>query len=75
MTYIWKYDTPLELDNMLMSSDDKYLTGYGGGIKKVIGASNKLIGYGGGIKNKIVLLEIEGHNLEEYKLSKEKKYE
>lgn len=42
---------------------------------RVIGASNKLIGYGGGIKNKIVLLEIEGHNLEEYKLSKEKKYE
>lgn len=33
MTYIWKYDTPLELDNMLMSSDDKYLTGYGGKIK------------------------------------------
>ena len=41
----------------------------------MIGASNKLIGYGGGIKNKIVLLEIEGHNLEEYKLPKEKKYE
>lgn len=36
MTYIWKYDTPLELDNMLMSSDDKYLTGYGGGIKNEI---------------------------------------
>lgn len=27
MTYIWKYDTPLEFDNMLISSDGKYLTG------------------------------------------------
>lgn len=36
MTYIWKYDTPLEFDNMLISSDDKYLTGYGGEIKNKI---------------------------------------
>lgn len=36
MIYIWKYDIPLELDNMLMSSDDKYLTGYGGEIKNKI---------------------------------------
>lgn len=36
MTYIWEYDTPLEFDNMLISSDDKYLTGYGGGIKNKI---------------------------------------
>ena len=42
---------------------------------RVVGASNNLTGYGGGIKNKIALLEIEGHNLEEYKLPKEKKYE
>lgn len=36
MTYIWEYDTPLEFDNMLISSDDKYLTGYGDGIKNKI---------------------------------------
>lgn len=36
MIYIWKYDIPLELDNMLMSSDDKYLTGYDGGIKNKV---------------------------------------
>lgn len=42
---------------------------------RVVGASNNLTGYGGGIKNKIALLEIEGHNLEEYKLPKEKKHE
>ena len=42
---------------------------------RVVGASNNLTGYGGGIQNKIALLEIEGHNLEEYKLPKEKKHE
>lgn len=42
---------------------------------RVVGASNNLTGYGGGIKNKIALLEIEGHNLEKYKLPKEKKHE
>ncbi len=42
---------------------------------RIVGASNNLTGYGGGIKNKIALLEIEGHNLEEYKLPKEKKHE
>lgn len=36
MTYIWKYDTPLQFDNMLINIDDKYLTGYGGGIKNKI---------------------------------------
>ena len=39
---------------------------------RVVGASNNLTGYGGGIRNKIALLEVEGHNLEEYKLPKEK---
>lgn len=42
---------------------------------RVVGASNNLTGYGGGIKNKIALLEVEGHNLEKYKLPKEKRYE
>ena len=42
---------------------------------RVVGASNNLTGYGGGIQNKIALLEVEGHNLEEYKLPKEKRYE
>lgn len=42
---------------------------------RVVGASNNLTGYGGGIQNKIALLEIEGHNLEKYKLPKEKKHE
>lgn len=42
---------------------------------RVVGASNNLTGYGGGIQNKIALLEMEGHNLEEYKLPKEKKHE
>ena len=36
MTYIWKYDTPLMIDNMLINIDDKYLTGYGGAIKNKI---------------------------------------
>lgn len=36
MTYIWKYDTPLMINNMLISSDDKYLTGYGSEIKNKI---------------------------------------
>lgn len=31
-----------------------------------------LTGYGGGTRNKIALLEVESHNLEEYKLPKEK---
>ncbi len=39
---------------------------------RMVGASNNLTGYGGGIRNKIALLEVEGHNLEEYKLPKEK---
>lgn len=39
---------------------------------RVIGKNNNLTGYGGGIDKKIKLLEIEGHNISNFKIPKEK---
>ncbi|MDY0276863.1 MAG: methylated-DNA--[protein]-cysteine S-methyltransferase [Acholeplasma sp.] len=40
---------------------------------RVIGANNNLTGFSGGMDKKIKLLTIEGHDLSDYKMPKEKK--
>ena len=37
---------------------------------RVIGSNINLTGYGGGINNKIKLLEVEGHNINKFVISK-----
>ena len=39
---------------------------------RVIGANKKLTGYGGGMKNKIALLALEGNDLSQFSIPKEK---
>ena len=36
---------------------------------RVVGASGNLTGYGGGIQNKVALLALEGHNMDQYFIS------
>lgn len=40
---------------------------------RVVGINKNLVGYGGGIENKIELLKVEGIDVENYKMPKEKK--